>query len=870
MSAATRNVQMEEDNIEVDSNKAIIVPGTMTDSHCATICLQDEDHTLGNSLRWALMKNPEVDFASYSIPHPSETRTNVRIQTSEKTTAVEAVFKGLDDLMDLCTHVIDTFQTELAKGEFEAAVVLLLVGASALNVDKIKNKNAAPVQISAEQILREARERQEVAIKVPKQTIHDRDELMEYRGRKRKEFEDRIQRSRLHIGEWLKYAAWEESQDELTRARSIYERALQVDSRNPTLYLKYVEMEMKHKNISLARNLFDRIVTILPRRDQFWLKYTYMEEMLEEVARARQIFERWMQWEPEEEAWMAYVKFEKRYKEFERARTVYERFVHVHPEPKNWIKWAEFEEKEGNLERTREIFGRAIEVLGEELLEQRLFISFARFETRQKEVDRARVIYKYALDRIPRSKSQALYNQYVQFEKQYGNKEGIEDVVVGKRRLQYEAELATNLKNYDTWFDYGKLEESTGDLERVREVYERAIAQVPPAPEKRLWRRYIYLWIKYAFFEELDAKDYERTRQVYKSCLQLIPHKNFTFAKIWLLYAKFEVRQMEVDAARKSLGMALGMCPKDKLFKGYIELELEMRNIDRARKLYSKYLEWSPSNCSAWIKFAELESELEDTERARAIYELAITQPELDMPEILWKAYIDFEVGEEEWANARALYRKLLERTAHVKVYISWAHFEASVPEEGQAEVARRVFEQGYKRLKEQDLKEERVILLEAWKEFEKVQGTEETFKRVQDMMPKMVKRRRMVEAENGSGTQAEEYYDYIFPDDKSESSHLKLLNKAQEWKARMEREKAAKAQAAAQAAAQAEVAAAAAAAAAEAAGSSSPAPEEPESRSMDAGSEEARSENGSSSPSSQAGEEAKPDAESSSGREDN
>lgn len=111
-----------------------------------------------------------------------------------------------------------------------------------------------------------------------------------------------------------------------------------------------------------------------------------MEEMLEEVTRARQIFERWMQWEPEEEAWMAYVKFEKRYKELERARVIYERFVHIHPEPKNWIKWAEFEEREGKTEKAREIFARAIEVMGEELMEQRLFISFAKFETRQKEV----------------------------------------------------------------------------------------------------------------------------------------------------------------------------------------------------------------------------------------------------------------------------------------------------------------------------------------------------------------------------------------------------------------------------------------------------------------------------------------------------
>lgn len=113
-----------------------------------------------------------------------------------------------------------------------------------------------------------------------------------------------------------------------------------------------------------------------------------MEEMLEEVARARQIFERWMQWEPEEEAWMAYVKFEKRYKELERARVIYERFVHIHPDPKNWIKWAEFEEREGKTEKAREIFARAIEVMGEELMEQRLFISFAKFETRQKEVRR--------------------------------------------------------------------------------------------------------------------------------------------------------------------------------------------------------------------------------------------------------------------------------------------------------------------------------------------------------------------------------------------------------------------------------------------------------------------------------------------------
>lgn len=40
----------------------------------------------------------------------------------------------------------------------------------------------------------------------------------------------------------------------------------------------------------------------------------------------------------------------------------------------------------------------------------------------------------------------------------------------------------------------------------MREVYERAIANMPPIQEKRHWKRYIYLWINYALYEELEVK----------------------------------------------------------------------------------------------------------------------------------------------------------------------------------------------------------------------------------------------------------------------------------------------------------------------------------------------------------------------------
>jgi crooked neck len=62
-------------------------------------------------------------------------------------------------------------------------------------------------------------------------------------------------------------------------------------------------------------------------------------------------------------------------------------------------------------------------------------------------------------------------------------------------------------------------------------------------------------------------QDYGRARQVYKTALQLVPHKRFTFAKLWALFAKFEIRRLDLVAARKIFGTAIGMCPKESVQK---------------------------------------------------------------------------------------------------------------------------------------------------------------------------------------------------------------------------------------------------------------------------------------------------------------
>jgi crooked neck len=120
---------------------------------------------------------------------------------------------------------------------------------------------------------------------------------------------------------------------------------------------------------------------------------------------------------------------------------------------------------------------------------------------------------------------------------------------------------------------------------------------------------------------------------------------------------------------------------------------------------------------------------LQDFARTRAIFELGVLQPTLSMPELLWKAYIDFEVEEGERDSARKLYERLVGTSGHVKVWISYALFEAEpipIPrgereedgdEEGDEEEvkmvpgdpmrARHVFDRGYKDLKSKGLKSE-------------------------------------------------------------------------------------------------------------------------------------------------------------------
>eukprot|EP01002_Notosolenus_urceolatus_P007602 NODE_302_length_2275_cov_23.375562_g234_i0.p1 GENE.NODE_302_length_2275_cov_23.375562_g234_i0~~NODE_302_length_2275_cov_23.375562_g234_i0.p1 ORF type:complete len:698 (+),score=222.02 NODE_302_length_2275_cov_23.375562_g234_i0:120-2213(+) len=650
---------------------------------------------------------------------------------------------------------------------------------------RVKSKDAAPVQITAEQILREANERQVDIIRPKaKRRITDEAELKAYQTQKRGEFEDNLRRNQQRPNIWTKFARFEESQGDLRRMRSVYERANEcMQWKHPPLWIKYAEAEMRSKQPAYARNVLDRAVTILPRIDSLWLKYAFFEETLGEIDRACLVFERWMDWSPPLAAWQAYVNMLVRFGRNEVAHAVAARAVVCHcKDLEAWVWASKFEEKTmGDVAKARAFYTQAVDVLG---ASDEILIQFAKFEERVGEVERARAVYKYAIEHVPdKTRAAELLGSLCELERKSGDEDSAQESVLASRRMAYNDEVTANPFNYDVWFDWLRLETAAASgtqldspeaaaatVQNVRELFHRAVSAVPPAKNaesKGLWSRYIWLWLFWAFWEEDSQGDVISARTVYAKLIAVIPHELFTFSKVWILFAQFEIRHLvlpsvaveELDAAqtdlllapvRRLLGLAIGKAPSSKLFEFYIKFETRVGVPYRVRTLYEKWLETSADASKVWMEFITYEKERKEFDRVRGLFQAALERDEeLDSAEGVWRAYIEFEREQDHMEAVREAFRTLTGRTNHVNVWLAWSRQEIKLLNEkhplASVSVARKVFVDAHVALSaeiddqaddamqddEEDSKDSVLKLLEAWGGFESSFGSEDDVQKV-------------------------------------------------------------------------------------------------------------------------------------------
>lgn len=101
-----------------DGEKKITIEKDTKVPNAALFTVNKEDHTLGNMIRMQLLKDPNVLFAGYKIPHPLEHKFILRVQTTPDYAPQEAFTNAITDLISELSLLEERFK-EAVKGKQE-------------------------------------------------------------------------------------------------------------------------------------------------------------------------------------------------------------------------------------------------------------------------------------------------------------------------------------------------------------------------------------------------------------------------------------------------------------------------------------------------------------------------------------------------------------------------------------------------------------------------------------------------------------------------------------------------------------------------------------------------------------------------------
>ncbi|CAK9437928.1 uncharacterized protein LODBEIA_P23060 [Lodderomyces beijingensis] len=621
-----------------------------------------------------------------------------------------------------------------------------------------------------------------------------------------------------HIPFWTQYVQWELIHSNVNHARNLLERAVTTLPNVNKLWFLYVQTEEMLKNYQAVRAVFERWMQWHPD-ESAWDAYIHFETRYEQKDNARLVFERYLGEYPRGEIWQKWIDYE-------------------------------LQNNAADTAQLRAVFEAAVISLSRGKIEDASFASilasWLRWEMKHQELERVKELRKLILDEsqfhyAPKIKLQVL-NAVSEVDNILGDKDSIESGIIQKRRAKYEEDVETDPTNYGAWWSYINLmmmmmtmttmttSASSSGHEQVSEAMKRATS-TPPLDQYKSekWKQFILLWVRYALWEEFDNNDIESARKCWNNCLKLIPHKTFTSGKVWIGLAEFELRRDPENGlanARKVFGRALGQMnvsgPKKNILKRYIKLENTLCEWDRVRMIYQKWLELGllfGLTCNEIVKrYFSFELALEEHARCEAVLDVVMNLWKnqdlascFDQSEIVQLA-VEYYTDTMQYHKVRDIYRDLVTKEPTVFNWTTLALFESMIPtteqlerllddtgkeEEGKDEFeidigaeqirnTRTVFEEAENFYRDCSDNEKRKEILESWKEYEDVNGDEQSVADVAKKLPKRVKRRRTVVDDV-----EEEYYELVFPDRETKPapaaaaaapSYNKFLANAKKW----------------------------------------------------------------------------------------
>ncbi|GAY34384.1 hypothetical protein CUMW_011120 [Citrus unshiu] len=320
--------------------------------------------------------------------------------------------------------------------------------------------------------------------------------------------------------------------------------------------------------------------------------------------------------------WVAFAKLYETYKDIANARVIFDKAVQVNYKTVDhlasiWCEWAEMELRHKNFKGALELMRRAT---AEPSVEVRRRVAADGNEPVQMKLH----------------KSLRLWTFYVDLEESLGNLEST--------RAVYERILDLRIATPQIIINYALLLEEHKYFEDAFRVYERGVKIFKYPHVKDIWVTYLSKFVK-----RYGKTKLERARELFENAVETAPAD--VVKPLYLQYAKLEEDYGLAKRAMKVYDQATKAVPNHEklgMYEIYIARAAEIFGVPKTREIYEQAIESGLPDKDVkamCLKYAELEKSLGEIDRARGIYVFAsqFADPRSDTE--FWNRWHEFEVN---------------------------------------------------------------------------------------------------------------------------------------------------------------------------------------------------------------------------------
>ncbi|KAF7801355.1 pre-mRNA-splicing factor SYF1 [Senna tora] len=346
--------------------------------------------------------------------------------------------------------------------------------------------------------------------------------------------------------------------------------------------------------------------------------------------------------------WVAFAKLYENHKDLANARVIFDKAVQVNYKTVDnlasvWCEWAEMELRHKNFKGALDLMRRAT---AEPSVEVKRRVAADGNEPVQMKLH----------------KSLRLWTFYVDLEESLGNLEST--------RAVYERILDLRIATPQIIINYAYFLEEHKYFEDAFKVYERGVKIFKYPHVKDIWVTYLSKFVK-----RYGKTKLERARELFENAVETTPADQVK--PLYLQYAKLEEDYGLAKRAMKVYDQATKAVPNNEklsMYEIYIARAAEIFGVPKTREIYEQAIESGLPDKDVktmCLKYAELEKSLGEIDRARGIYVFASQFADPRSDSEFWNKWHEFEVqhGNED------TFREMLRVKRSVSASYSQTHF---------------------------------------------------------------------------------------------------------------------------------------------------------------------------------------------------